>query len=323
MNSENSSASRRGRPAEFSDAQLGNRRDQLVQAFEASWGEIGWELAHSEKADELITVFTPLEQSYVRQIVLAFCRPSAQASDWEALRNVRARLRVLAPQNYELAHARNRTYDEFRRANSAPPQGSSTERRNLKRAKKKQRKEFAKVEKKCRAFLVESRELQSEEQTLEASVAREELFQFLKSKRYKLTPLSLANAMANVPYSGWRQSMRRCSKQPCKIANGSTYQIFKAIRYLVGKADKRTERTLVADLRARIPLLPSRYNSAKSKLAEHWLFVERAIKQVFRTNPMLTAIPFKVLDRYVKQLQRQSQTDVVLAEQRKIDLSKR
>jgi len=55
---------------------------------------------------------------------------------------------------------------------------------------------------------------------LEPSFARHELFRFLKSKRYEITPESLANATAGLPYMGWRQSMRRCKERKSLIANG-------------------------------------------------------------------------------------------------------
>jgi hypothetical protein len=321
VNLENSSAKRRGPRREFSDPQLGNRRDQLVQVFEGAWGEIGWELSHCEDPDELATVLGPLLQTYAREMLLAFCYPSPRTSDWAALRKVRKRRRALVPRSYSLAEASRRTYDNLHLLDGVLTQ--KPDRRSLKREQKKRRKEYSEAEQEARAFRGEWRELEEEERALEASVARQELFRFLKSKRYELTPLSLANALANVPYSGWRQSMRRCIKLPCAFANGQTYQLFKAIRYLAAKARKGTERVLVADFRAGILLLPSRHSKAKASLVEDWFYIERAIKQVFRTNPIVPAIPFKILDQYLKQLQQRSRADMVLAAQRKIELPKR
>jgi hypothetical protein len=40
-------------------------------------------------------------------------------------------------------------------------------------------------------------------------------------------------------------------------------------------------------------------------------------------NPILSAIPFKILEQYLKQLQHQTQTEMVLAAHARIDLSKR
>lgn len=324
VNSENSPGSRRGRHTEFTDLELHNRRDQLVQVFENSWGQIGWELSHCSRPDELATILEPLLQSYARDILLAYCCPSSRASDWVALRKVRARRRTLVPRDYVLAEAKRRSYDNLQLVDGVLAQGSNTKRRRFKRERKKRRKEYSGVEQECRALRIEWCGLEEEQKALEASVARQELFRFLKSERYELTPLNLANALANVPYSGWRQSMRRCIKLPRRGANSQTYQVFKAIRYLVTKADKGTERALIREFRARIPLLSSRHRIAKALLAEHWLYIERAIKHVFRTNPVISAMPFKILNDYLKQRQHQTQTqaDIVSAAQARIDLSK-
>jgi hypothetical protein len=72
----------------------------------------------------------------------------------------------------------------------------------------------------------------------------------------------------------------------------------------------------------RIPLLPSRYQLPKAELAEKWLYVERAIRQAYRAKPHQKALPFEITKRYLKQIQSQSQVDMVLAEQAKLTLSK-
>ena len=323
VNSEKSVVPPRGRHTEFTDAQLHNRRDQLVQAFENSWGEIGWELSQCTKPQELSKVFVPLLRSYAEDTISVFCRPSNQPPDWAALRNVRTKRRSLVAPSYVIDERQRQTHQQLRQVDGVLGGDLNAQRRIIKQARKRLRKKASDVELEHRDLSGDSRKWESQQQTLAASVARQELFRFLKSKRYKLTPLSLANAVANVPCSGWRQSMRRCSKQPCKVANGLTYQIFKAIRYLATRASKRSERALVRDFRVRIPLLPSRHRVAKEKLAEHYFYIERAIRRVFRMNPILSAIPFKILEQYLKQLQHQTQTEMVLAAHARIDLSKR
>jgi len=155
-------------------------------------------------------------------------------------------------------------------------------------------------------------------QSLEASYARQELFRFLKSARYELKPLSLANAAAGLPYMGWRQSMRRSTKAPSKLANGNVYQIFKSIRYLVATAEKKLQNPLIAHFRENIPLLPRRYRLPKAELAEKWLYLERAIRQAFRTNSHPKALPFEITKWYLMQIRSQSQVDMVLADGAKL-----
>ena len=106
------------------------------------------------------------------------------------------------------------------------------------------------------------------------------------------------------------------------VANGLIYQIFKSIRYLATAANKATENALVVSLRKGIPLLPSRYQRPRAELADNWLYLERAIRQAYRTRPHPKALPFEVTKRYLKETQCRSQVDMVLAEQAKLRMSK-
>jgi hypothetical protein len=121
---------------------------------------------------------------------------------------------------------------------------------------------------------------------------------------------------------GWRQSIRRNAKAPCVIATGRMYQIFKAIRYLASNANKRTENGLVITFEDSIPSLPSRYQLPKNELAEKWFYLERALRQAYRTKLHPKALPFEITKWYFKQLQSQSQVDMVLAEHARLTLSK-
>jgi hypothetical protein len=159
--------------------------------------------------------------------------------------------------------------------------------------------------------------LEAQLKILEAAFARHELFRFLKSRRYELTPLSLANAAAGLPYMGWRHSMRRNVKVYSVAANGSEYQIFKAVRYLSGVANKKkkTEREFVADFRENIPSLPSRYRSPREELAEKWLLLERAIQKAYRiylNKHNSKDLAFEITRQYFVQIGSQTNVDRVL-----------
>src|SRR5216683_969043 len=59
------SSGRRGMPSAFTDEQLWNRRDQLVQTFEASWGRVGRELPRVKRSEDIAEIFEPLRQGYI------------------------------------------------------------------------------------------------------------------------------------------------------------------------------------------------------------------------------------------------------------------
>jgi hypothetical protein len=314
----------RGRHSEVSDPWLHNRRDQLVQIFEGSWGEIGWELQRCKKADDLISIFAPVSVpgSWFRDAMITFCRPSREPASGAILRKVRAEWHALAKPMYA-AEESNRGADErLRQVNWALTQAHGSSRRIVKRARKKRRKEAWKAAQQFRTLDNTDRRLKARLIDLEASFARHELLRFLKSKRYSITPQNLANATAGLPYMGWRQSMRRNAKASCIMATGRMYQIFKAIRYLASTANKKTENGLVITFEDSIPSLPSRYQLPKTELAEKWFYLERAIRKAYQTKTHPKALPFEITKQYFKQLQSQSQVDTVLAEHARLPLSK-
>ena len=119
---------------------------------------------------------------------------------------------------------------------------------------------------------------------------------------------------------GWRQSMRRCQKRKSQIANGGAIQAFKAIRYLVGMAIDKSEKSLVAHIRTKIPSLPSRYKLPKMEFAEKWLYLERAIRQACRSKPHPKFLHFDITERYFAQMRSFSFQDKALALQNRLNL---
>ncbi len=169
--------------------------------------------------------------------------------------------------------------------------------------------------------LDESRkQLEVQIQELEPSFARQELFRFVRSKRYEINGENLANATAGLPYMGWRQSMRRCKKTKSANANGCAAQIFKTIRYLVGNASDKSEKSLVAHFRRQIPSLPSRYKFPKGEFADKWLYLERAIRKACRSKPHPKFLHFEITERYFAQLKSFSPQDKALAVQNRLVL---
>ena len=315
----------RGRPSELSDAQLHNRRNQLVQIFEGAWGEIGWELQRCKQVDDLIRIFSPIAnpESWVGNVMELFCRPCSESASGATLRKVRAEWGALAEPSRAADESNRRAKEQLQQVASVLTQAKGRSRRIVKRALKWRRKEFWKTSQLYQSLYDRDRQLAKRLRHLEAAFARQEFLRFLKSRRYSLTPLALANAAAGLPHMGWRQSMRRSVKTPCTIAEGGMYQIFKAIRYLAAKATKRTVDGLVISFEDSISSLPSRYNLAKIELARNWFYLERALRRAFRAKPHPKAWPFEITKLYFKQLgSTRSQVDVVLAEQAKLMLSK-
>jgi len=312
----------RGRPTELSDPQLHSRRDQLVHIFEATWGEIGGELSKCKKADDLIRILTPVAVpgSWFRDATELFWHPSSEAAS--SLRKVEAELKTLAEPMRVADESNRHATEQLQKVVSALTQAHGRSRRIVKRARKKRRKEFCKAAQPYRTLSNRHRSLETRLRDLRAAFARQELLRFLKSKRYSLRPLALANAAAGLPYMGWRQSMRRSVKAPCVIAEGPAYQVFKAIRYLAASANKKTEHGLVISFEDSIPSIPSRYRLAKTELAEKWFYLERALRRAYRSKPHPKALPFEITKLFFRQVNKShSYVEMVVAEQAQLTLS--
>jgi len=311
---------RRGIQSAFTDAQLWNRRDQLVQTFEASWGRVGRELPRVKRAEDIAVIFKPLQQGYVSDIISVYCRPSSQPPSAKRLRKLRSELSTQITPWLDAERATLQALEQLQIADVAIARGN---RRPLKRARKARRKEAVRAMVEYRILDESERHLELQIRELEPSFARHELIRFVKSKRYEINAENLANATAGLPYMGWRQSMRRCQKSESLIANGGAIQAFKAIRYLVGIAVDKAEKSLVAHFRTEIPSLPSRYKLPRIEFADRWLYLERAIRQACRSKPHPKFLHFEITERYFAQLRSFSVQDKVLAVQNKLALSEK
>jgi hypothetical protein len=83
-------------------------------------------------------------------------------------------------------------------------------------------------------------ELTEERRSRESYIAQSEFLKFIISKRHRLTPLSISNAIAGLPSITWRQSIARCTKIPS--APGLRYSMFQELtRAVVNSPHAATE----------------------------------------------------------------------------------
>ena len=203
VRSRNTKASgRRGRPSELTDDQLHSRRDQLVQVFEGMWSEIGWGLQTCKKPDGLIRVFKPLTQTFAENLVSVFCGRKGRFDSRTTLGKNRKEWRSLVEQSRTAEASMQRSHEQLQRLDAALAQASPRQRKSISTERKKWSHEADRTAQEARRARDAEREQWSRLQHLEASFAREELFQFLKSGRYSIEPFSLANAVAGLPYMG-------------------------------------------------------------------------------------------------------------------------
>lgn len=286
-------------------------------------GEIGRELQDCATPKDLVQILTPLEETFIANLVSVFRRTSAEPSRPAELQKTREMRKKIVPLRYAAEQSYRDDVDDLQRVSSVLQQAVKSSHRIAKAEQKKRRKEIAKSAYQYRQLSREEGELDRQLQDMEASFAREQIFSFLGSDRYELTPLSLANATAGLPYMSWRRSMDRCRTCESKMANRLMFQVFKAIRYMMKTASAKDAKELITFFRASVLMLPSRHRLAKTKLASDWWYLERAIRQAVRSKVDSEHLHFEIFKHYAKGIRHQSQMDRISAEHSKLQLQKR
>lgn len=305
---------RAGRPTVLSDSDLSTRRNRLLAIFESCWADIGWALQTCKKPSDLVAVFDKSPHMQSQDVTAVFSVPSALPDSSEYLRTVRRDLRTVADPRGNALDLSRKTQERLERAQRALNQATRKQLPLIRKELKLCRLEAQKAAETFRGLDDEEDQLLEKLRLSEASFSRNQLFRFIRSNRYELTPLNLANAAAGLPYMGWRQSMLRCSSDRSVSGNGPHYQVFKAIRYLCSSASKKTEEALIEHFKTRIPLLPHRYRNPKFELAKNWLFLERSIRGTCRTKVHPKSLPFEITRKFFTLSRVQSDVNILLAE---------
>lgn len=311
----------RGRPSQIPDGRLEDNRNRLRWLFESFWGLIGWELQTCKSSESLRRTFVLLQGVHDDPSFALFTRPSARHFSPVALKKMRtAQKQLNRIQNAANEPARH-AEEVLQRARTVLETGRRRRERKLIRREFVRRKKladgWARLFKELRDL---GKKITGRVLDLENAYALQELLRFLKSKRYALNPLNLANAAAGLPYIGWRQSMRLCLGIARVSVEGIRYQVFKSIRYMVTRAPRKDETNLIRYLRDNIPLLPPRFKLAKTDLAQNWFYLNRAIHEVCRSKHHPRCLPFLITACYLRQAQVQSHLEIFLAEQNKLHI---
>jgi hypothetical protein len=147
-----------------------------------------------------------------------------------------------------------------------------------------------------------------------ASFAQFQLVDFLRKHRNRLTPLRVANAIAGLPYVGWRQSAKRCTGCRCQYANGLQYRTLKFILSTAGSRPWQTDISKVIE--KRVYGKKSLDPSVTSELKRNWPSLRSAIETVLATETKdeLAPRPYRIASQYFRRIKNPSQIDSIVAQ---------
>jgi hypothetical protein len=318
--------SRRKRYSPLSDAQLTDRRDQLVQFLESAWGPIGWDLRSARKpADvERAIASTGFENTGYRDLLLPFARAVTCKTDLPRMRVLRRKIRKLNNECYEAFQAKQPANDALQQAQLALTNCSEANLKRLKLECTKRHRQANNINERYAALDQERNILAAELQQLEAAFAQSELLKIVRSSRYSYTPLHLANGLAGVPYIGWRHSVTRCSQNPCQVANGYWYSIFKLIERATTRAETKSAAAVLLLTKNSVLDIKDKQHYVRDSLAENWHFLKRAIEEVSKArHHHPKALPFRITAAFQEKMRSVSAEERVIADIEKLILKAR
>src|SRR5579859_714345 len=315
---------RAGRPVAIDDSRLFGAREHLVWLFEQTWHEVGERLRWIKKPEDVLKAIHVWDdpdknwnQHYIAKALLR--SPSTPATPkWiTEKRRQLGELNEALQDGYRVREKCRNALETAQRAST--PDLSEGEKAIVQDQVSRRNQKLAQAEADYAALGKREREIREDLLDGEAYIARMECVRFCRANRYRLTPLNIANALAGVPYIGWRQSANRCGKLAAQNANGQAIQIFMAIERTVRSSVRRANLIKEAEkwLRAQ---RGKKKNLGVSALQEKWFYLRWAIKTVIEADPRVQTreLPFAIAREYWKRVSRPSNIDRLFEEEERI-----
>ncbi len=317
---EDGSRPRRGRDFAIKDGRLWANRDSLVGLLETTWADVGDKLPRIKKSSDVYDAVRVWEENnrhnllYVTQALL---RQSTSPATIKSLNEKRRRMRALNKSTHNASeYLRNccALVETAVRAFNTP---STENERAIIDEKLKERAIVVAHAANAYLALKEQQEETAEHiKDCEACFARAEFVRFCRSRRYRLTPLNTANALAGLPDIGWRQSAKRCKKQVCPGLNGGSMQVFETIRRIVKSCPRKWELIKHAERWLRAQRRTKSYSA--SDLQTNWYYLRLSIKSALEAGIRSRDLPFAITRDYWKRKYHPSNPDVLFAEEERI-----
>ncbi len=291
-----------GRPQQISDLGLSSRRNELFEALGRHWGELGWELKTARSPREVGVVLSPLAGLYPFLFDLPFCKEiKVTSSSAKDLRKVRRRSFSIDEVLHAVRNDLGKQEKLVAGAQTALAQAQAGERQeaiDVVTAEQTARTvKLRTLQSRLKRMNSERESLRAELKNLGSCYAETEVFKLIQSRNYRLTPKTFANAMAGLPYIGWRQSLKRCAKIPLRLKPSGLYCVFDAVRYILNRVPYPLAKNDPLELFEKgISTLPKRdnYEFAQKYLLENWLHLKKALTNTWYSRIGRNELPYRI-----------------------------
>jgi prefoldin subunit 5 len=288
-------------------------REHLVWLIEATWDQAGVELPTIKTAEQIPSVLQIWKERSTEQVVSTLLRPSSTRATSKQLRAQRRELEKL---NEKVRSAQEEVERRIESIESAMRIDATQMSEGDQSVVDEQIRKRAAAAAHAGNEYVAVRDRQQNLEILlkdgEAYFARAELFHFRQSKRYRLNPLNIANALAGVPFIGWRQSVKRCKKWESAGEKGVSFQVFEIIRRIVAANARRAE--LVRDAERWLRNRRSGESAGMADLHKNWYYLRRSIQTELDKGTRTRNLPSAISKEYWRRKSNPSAVDLAFAE---------
>jgi hypothetical protein len=280
---------------------------------------VGWELTKLRLEGDVTDArhaLQPWERfaDHSEYIVKVLLWPSESGASAIELESMNKRLTDLGHAIREASDSRQNYKHRLEEVETALRQVIAvSEKRELRNERAKRFLEWESADEECKSLNEQRTLLDRALKDGHAHFARSELVAFCKSSRCKLNPLKTANALAGLPFIGWRRSAKVCAESRYEIGGSLPYQIFKVIDRIINNRPWGTE--LIEFVKQNLTPKKSSEREAISELRRNWTFLKEAIATVLRDGSVRPLQrPYKMASEYIGRTGNLSLAAILLAE---------
>ena len=316
---------RAGRPTPINDATLVGHAGELNWLLGSAWADIGWQLQHVRKPDDIRAAFEPLRDSSHRGFLNPFLRLTGEKATAADLRKSRKILQEALARQSQADERHRALLERSQLAEAALSQATPEQREGVVLLAKNRRAELEAAEK---ALEEAKREVESLEKKLrdqEAYYCRAEVFNFIRSEGYACNPRNLAFAMTGLPHISCRWSVWRCQRLKPKLIELEVYRLIEFISRIWERRRSGDEHALFDLFEAAIHALP-KDDYMRTRLAEYWRDFKEAIQTGIQEEqkPGIhpKRAPYMIASSFYKNVARsKTAVDRLLTEQERLNLA--
>jgi hypothetical protein len=312
-----------GRPTIPDNILLGSR-NQWRSFFEQCWHEIGWPLLQIPKRrnstlEDVQKVLRGVEGKLHCDHARMFLRGEPQETTVVTLRNQRIASSNLRFELQDMQRAHPELERACAEAQSAVEQADENYKIPIQLEAAHRRKVSNRHARKIKARETKCLALECTIRNQETYLYCSELLDFLRSGRYALNPISLANALAGLPDMRWRRSVERCSKMPADEGTQHPYAVFLLIDRLIRRIGARRAKFAVYSFQMELMKLPKKERYPRDFLCNQWRDFRLAVEEVCKTKHERGFVPYVMTSAFLRNVARQkTSVDSVLDAEEKL-----